>query len=337
MAATDPGSEPGPAIVATENNTTPQNITIAEEGDVILVLDDGKKRIRVSAALLSMASSVFKAMLGPHFLEGQVQRSPENPQHIHLPEDDPEAMVTLSKLVHFDTPDDSTVGPRSLRKVAVVADKYDCTQAIGLQAESLLNRHVRTMAFCRRDFQEQEVLPLLACLATSAYLLRRDAEFGHFTRCMVFDVLGSYSTITEIEGCEGFPISVLLGLEEQRTMTRDALVSGLYARTSGVLEGVISALGCDQWPPAWASTSLRSMIERLYQTKDIRISQNLPETIVISSAEVTKLCDTMRKLAYGVCLPCARQDKGQSRCDHVRELMVNAIIDCAMGFPRIST
>ncbi|KAK5726159.1 hypothetical protein LTR17_012974 [Elasticomyces elasticus] len=185
MAATDPGSNVASTSIVAETSTAPQNVTIVEEGDVILVLDDGKKRIKVSAALLSIASPVFKAMLGPHFLEAQVQRSPENPQDIHLPEDDPEAMETLSKLVHFGTPHDSSVGPGSLRKVAVLADKYDCTYAIGLQAESLLNRHVRTMAFCRRDFQEQEVLPLLACLATSAYLLRRDAEFGHFTRCMV--------------------------------------------------------------------------------------------------------------------------------------------------------
>ncbi|KAK3652909.1 hypothetical protein LTR56_004857 [Elasticomyces elasticus] len=233
MTAMDPGSNVASTSIVAETSTAPQNVTIVEEGDVILVLDDGKKRIKVSAALLSMASPVFKAMLGPHFLEGQVQRSPENPQNIHLPEDDPEAMVTLSKLVHFDTPHQSALGPGSLRKVAVLADKYDCTHAISLQAETLLNRHARSLAFCRGNVQDHDILPLLACFTTSAYLLRKDVEFGHFTRCMVLDIVSPYSAVTEIEGCESFPISVLLSLEEQRTMTRDVLVSTLYARTSG--------------------------------------------------------------------------------------------------------
>ena len=60
---------------------------IDPHGDVILIVGQDKKRLRVSAMMLFAASPVFKALLGPHFREGQRPRSASNPTEITLPDD----------------------------------------------------------------------------------------------------------------------------------------------------------------------------------------------------------------------------------------------------------
>jgi len=74
------------------------NIDIAAEGDVILVLQ--QTRLRVSSAILSSASPVFKTMFGPNFLEGQGQRSAGDPREVTLHDDDLCAMTRLCRLLH---------------------------------------------------------------------------------------------------------------------------------------------------------------------------------------------------------------------------------------------
>lgn len=51
-------------------DVTTINTTIADEGDVILVIGDSEHRIRVSSQVLACASKVFKAMFSRKFKEG---------------------------------------------------------------------------------------------------------------------------------------------------------------------------------------------------------------------------------------------------------------------------
>jgi len=58
-------------------------IHIVAHGDVKLLLEDGL-RVRVSAVVLSCASPVFEALLSSRYLEGQGERSAEQPKEIVL-------------------------------------------------------------------------------------------------------------------------------------------------------------------------------------------------------------------------------------------------------------
>lgn len=58
-------------MTRTENMDDPViKTTIADEGDVILVIGEGKDGVRVSSHVLSCASKVFKAMFSRKFKEG---------------------------------------------------------------------------------------------------------------------------------------------------------------------------------------------------------------------------------------------------------------------------
>lgn len=51
-------------------------INIDDAGDIILVVGDEKKRLRVSSVFMSRASSVFAAMFSGTFLEGVHPHTP---------------------------------------------------------------------------------------------------------------------------------------------------------------------------------------------------------------------------------------------------------------------
>ncbi|EME88678.1 uncharacterized protein MYCFIDRAFT_7388, partial [Pseudocercospora fijiensis CIRAD86] len=73
---------------------------IAQLGDLILEVGGSKAKLLVSSTVLTSLSKVFAALLGPHFKEGQVQRSAETPQVVDLPEDDAAAMTNMCMLLH---------------------------------------------------------------------------------------------------------------------------------------------------------------------------------------------------------------------------------------------
>jgi BTB/POZ domain len=53
-------------------DTTPTKcIAYAADGDVILVVGPEEKKFQVHSIVLGTASTVFRAMFGPHFSEGQ--------------------------------------------------------------------------------------------------------------------------------------------------------------------------------------------------------------------------------------------------------------------------
>ncbi|KAK3627924.1 hypothetical protein LTR56_018914 [Elasticomyces elasticus] len=135
--ATSTAGTPATATV----DEDPQEVTLIEEGDVILILQNGM-RVRASSVVLSLASPVFKKMLGPHYLEGQAPRSAEQPKEVQLPDDDPNAMNMLLALVHFQDPDTkkALISPAELANLAVAVDKYDCITALALMTEALFKR-----------------------------------------------------------------------------------------------------------------------------------------------------------------------------------------------------
>jgi BTB/POZ domain len=84
-------------MVTERNDSTIADI--ASDGDVILVVGAGMKRLKAYSLVLKSASKVFSAMLGPKFSEGQ--RLDENEStEIDMPEDDAEAMEIMLNVIH---------------------------------------------------------------------------------------------------------------------------------------------------------------------------------------------------------------------------------------------
>ena len=108
-------------------------------GDVILLVGtEDPQSIRASSKILSLASPVFAAMLGPNFLEGS-KLSTVQPYQLHLPEDDAEAIVWLCLVLHYRREIDDRISFSLLEKLAFICDKYDCARALSSWSKEWLH------------------------------------------------------------------------------------------------------------------------------------------------------------------------------------------------------
>ncbi|KAK4496044.1 hypothetical protein PRZ48_013313 [Zasmidium cellare] len=167
---------------------------VSQNGDVVFEAGEPgqQRRILVSSAILTMASTAFAALLGPHFREGQQLGTSQSPVTIPLPEDDPDAMLDLFRLLHLVAvpsllaADDS----KRMQSFAVAADKWCCIDALRLQAQGMLLAAVGQLG--------TDVTPLglhMAQLATTAYLFNHQQCFAGLVKRMVLGVAGSYLDI----------------------------------------------------------------------------------------------------------------------------------------------
>ncbi|KAK3112008.1 hypothetical protein LTR53_012150 [Teratosphaeriaceae sp. CCFEE 6253] len=311
-----------------------EELVFAEDGDVMVVFSNGA-RVRVASVVLSLASPVFRKMLGPRFLEGQAPRSADEPQDIVLPEDDPIATALLLRIIHFQQPVDESVKPFLLTNFATVADKYDCTYDVGLMSEAMLKRHTAVR------LHEETAMFTLGRLTTAAFLLRQQGLFVSFTRSLVLEVTEPFSGIMELSECGRLSASILLALEEQRTAARDTLVTALSADIQGncvdwgcasrnwppsiFKHEMLNALNFPSWPPTWAKWSLRSMLEKLQSAQKVQglrtmLCGHVYNVTLLDPASLQEICLAVRKRAYGMCPECADQERWQSKCPHVEKL-----------------
>jgi hypothetical protein len=171
----------------------------AIDGDVLFDLEHG--RIPVRSDVLTRASPVFKAMLGPSFSEGQAPRSLTNPKIITLEDDDVESMATLCILlhkdlstVHLNASDElaDTADATRVFQVAVLADKYALVDhVVNTMGLSLLGPFIRKHRVRKLDLLE--ALHLLAV----AYLLQQAELFSLFARRLNIDY-GDHSTLLDL-------------------------------------------------------------------------------------------------------------------------------------------
>ncbi|KAK5169578.1 uncharacterized protein LTR77_005555 [Saxophila tyrrhenica] len=101
-----------------------------------------RTKLQVRSSVLTVSSKVFKALLSPQFKEG-AELAGAGSVEIALPEDDPEAMAIMCKVLHLWGRND--IEPRSLTteqllNVAVPPDKYGCTRAMRRAAEQWIKQ-----------------------------------------------------------------------------------------------------------------------------------------------------------------------------------------------------
>ncbi|KAM3421013.1 hypothetical protein BST61_g1437 [Cercospora zeina] len=110
-------------------------VNVAPDGDVALICgnqgEGGRQlKIIVSSAVLSLGSTVFKAMLSSRFKARRLTFAKTSHVEVPLPEDNSAAMLTLCKLLHLhDIEHEEHTADHTL-KLAHLADKYDCCGAL---------------------------------------------------------------------------------------------------------------------------------------------------------------------------------------------------------------
>lgn len=176
-----------------------QTIILAKRGDVILCVgkDDERVKLLVSASLMSFASSVFEVMFDGRFFEGQ-GLSPANPREVSLPDDDPQSMSLLCRIIHMQTAD---IPPQlevvALADFAVLCDKYNCIDSV-------------------RPWGRVWVLELLPKPATQgyekllmiAYVLDLPDEFYKVTQSLLRNRTFSVDLEVAAHGADFIPLSI---------------------------------------------------------------------------------------------------------------------------------
>ncbi|KAJ0336498.1 hypothetical protein KNSL1_013264 [Colletotrichum chrysophilum] len=183
----------------TSNSKEPHNQTcnppptprpeIAPNGEVILLVGPDLQPIRVHALILADASPVFKCLLQPTsstYTEpaAVLFATPDSPAHVTLPEDDPQAIETICRVLHSRI-DDAVcdLSDDEVLKVAVAADKYDCTAAMGLAVRHWLRADkLEAIKNAARDgcigFRRGDML-------LAAYWFKCEPVFEELTRLLV--------------------------------------------------------------------------------------------------------------------------------------------------------
>ncbi|KAM0720916.1 hypothetical protein Q7P37_003201 [Cladosporium fusiforme] len=351
----DPPAIPGDTNAgASLSEQSQQNIDFSEDdGDVILILPAA--RLRVSSVILSSASPVFKAMLGPRFSEGQRPRSVQDPKEIALPDDDTTTMADLCRLIHHQgksfalsiTQPSLRQGVKRLLSFAIAADKYGCAQITSLIGKSLLSSFGNDAPFKTLG------VPSLLRLSAVAYLFGSRRHFAQFTRDIALRGTGRYSSLasdpTLATALSILPSATLLLLDEQRTaawllMSRDLALLAQKECTSFSCEqvdvdnGFLCRLAqqmtdCDginlTWPPHdpdW-NVSIRDVLRELLETREIQIYAEVDCVHMrgLNEKEITgkQLRAWYKKISrsvWGLCLCCLRERSAPANCSHTKDL-----------------
>ena len=180
-------------------------VEIDRDGDVTLKLRKGSKglddegmSILVSSKVLTLASRVFSAMLGPHFLEGQRSAS-GTLAPIPLPDDDADAMTTLCHILHFNDcalPDKPEL--ELFKNLALLCDKYDCVTPLKFVAEHWLL------------LWEDTTLPMeMQTLLFISYTFDRPKRFSIMSMRIIREFSGSLRHLDTLEQFDNIPEEVL--------------------------------------------------------------------------------------------------------------------------------
>ncbi|KAF2165588.1 hypothetical protein M409DRAFT_23881 [Zasmidium cellare ATCC 36951] len=173
---------------------------ISKNGDVIFEVGEeatARCRLLVSSAILIQASTTFAALLGPRFREGQqlASANTNGPVTIPLPEDEPQAMSDLLRLLHLvNVPQlASAKDIKRIRSFAVAADKWCCVEALHLQSQGILLNSLNTLKAPDRDVSNPlEYGRPMTELASAALLLNQNGSFSSLIRRLLMHFTGSF-------------------------------------------------------------------------------------------------------------------------------------------------
>lgn len=195
--------------------------TICPFGDIVLAANDDfllpTAKFQVSSCILAMSSKVFTTLFSKTFLEGQsmCSRKPGELLEIHTT-DAPSAMKHFLRLLHHADPlepDEKILSTNAMLDLAIIIDKYDCTEALRLPASALLVKYLDDDSF------------KLDHLTTAAFMLDQPEHFRRFTKDLVSTKIMIQAKNFDRKCLDLLPSSLLHSLFCQQSIIRQELTT----------------------------------------------------------------------------------------------------------------
>ncbi|KAF2013903.1 hypothetical protein BU24DRAFT_464629 [Aaosphaeria arxii CBS 175.79] len=186
------------------------SLVLAAEGDVILVVGEKRLHIHADSLFLKRHSTVFTALFGPNFREGQ-DLNTSSPKEITLLDDDPYAMTAVCATMYHDfdhIPRSPTID--QVLSIIRLADKYDCLDVLTLPSQ--------VYGWLKSDHLTLDK-DLVNTLAVS-YLVRDQEAFKNASEALVSNYNGSFADLADDIICDVLPWKIFCRLEELRTRIR---------------------------------------------------------------------------------------------------------------------
>ncbi|KAF8861819.1 hypothetical protein BDZ45DRAFT_739983 [Acephala macrosclerotiorum] len=203
-----------------------QPVDVAPDGDVVFLIGSEKARVRVYSLILKNASKVFSAMLGPQFSEGRtlLVANSQLPTEISLPEDDPEAMTVICRILHGRNETfTKRLKSTEILNVSIAADKWDCVVPLTWAIKDWLK--------CEGVKDGKE----LWNLTLASYWFQNEEAFETLTRALIFHHRGPYSVLDGQDGLDAsIPMKIRLLLEESRSKLRMQLLQSFWDRMNSI-------------------------------------------------------------------------------------------------------
>ncbi|KAH0536866.1 hypothetical protein FGG08_006297 [Glutinoglossum americanum] len=312
------------SLSLTDDNSppTPETITLDSSGDVIFLVG-GKtphhqksQLLLASSKILSLASPVFAAMFRHGFQEGKTLSS-RSMDPIPLPDDNPDAIILLFKVLHFrsrDVPWDPDLG--TLAHLAVVCDKYDCVEAVAAWSRVWLMGNGGTGSV--RGKVEDVVMVLYV-----SYGLDVPSAFSEASLVLIKDHSRSFELNPELPGSDITAELIPEHLAEDIQRAREGLYSKLDEAIATGIEPLIEmgGLWCvrtrigsyfttlsnhNLWPPsALRKTSVQEALKRARAIIEPERGAMPSSVQPIKAALGEALAKTVGG-ARGMCLDCVK-------------------------------
>ena len=171
-------------------------VEIDAEGDVILVVGPEKLKLHAHSLFLKSASKPFSAMFGPDWKEGRSLFGRDGPVELPLPEENGAALKLICAIIHHRNKEvPQTLAAGDVLKVAVTADKYQCTDALKFATGNWLQ-------------PRQNKAGDLMLLTAAAYLFRNAPAFKEVTKALVLNYGDPYLALSCKEVESAIPWSV---------------------------------------------------------------------------------------------------------------------------------
>ncbi|CAK3817741.1 Hypothetical predicted protein [Lecanosticta acicola] len=261
-------------------------VEVARNGDVILVCGGGDSvgkiiKIVASSAILSQGSSVFASMLSPHFKEGSTL-SRDSQVTVPFPEDDPDSMVVLCKVLHMRyNMKIENMSPSGILQLGVVVDKYDCLVAMSALPYYWINKQsARTDGHSR------------AMLFVASFLFKEPETFQRLGYDLQMNTVESAEIDLKAEHHPDTTGKLLDQLQNNRKTLAKVLTDTIEKSMFRECNGYNSSVeGCQ---PGCRYLSLRgvSFVRRLESSK-------IPPVGTISLRQLGAICDELRKFGTG--------------------------------------
>ncbi|EGZ67766.1 hypothetical protein NEUTE2DRAFT_169607 [Neurospora tetrasperma FGSC 2509] len=288
------------------------NREISATGDIILVVgasdsDDPQLRLRVQSTILREASTVFRTMLSPPWIESQ-DISAKNPKEIQLPEDEPKAMEVVCLALHFRS---NLINPHWLEEqggqrmldVAILIDKYDLKASMRLITDTWFRQSMGCI-------MEESIYRMAA-----AWILEEEEFFAQYSWIVMITYTGPYAKLLS-QGLlrEKLPPQIFLLLAERSSNLRIRFLDSVCRE---------AALDGDGDARDNCTCELRESLQRRFRQTWQRLTQHLTSQKPICS--VLSIIDDL--------MPLAEEQKifPKSWCTEVKQMHNDKVMDTRLG------